>query len=422
MSSSQDSLEKTPPSLLPIFLIVLVDILALTIILPLLPFYAEKLGASPVVVGLLVSVFAFCQLISGPILGHLSDRYGRKPLLILSQMGTCAGLILLGQAETLFWVFVARALDGFTAGNLSIAQAYISDITTPANRAKAFGMIGVAFGLGFLVGPAFSGYLSQFGYHFPVYAAAGLSALSILTTFLLLPRTPQPAQNPEPLSTSDSNELQTGPPVATKVSVFQLRAQWKKYGGYFERPDLGPLLVQFFLFVISFALFTSGFALFAERRLFWNGRPFGPQEVGYVFAYSGFLGIFFQGGLIGRLVKRFGEQRLVLWGFTSSLLSYAVLYFTHSVEVLLVGATLGSFGNSALRPALTSLVTQNAHRNEQGAVLGLTQSLMSIAQILAPLVSGFLIEHQLLSSWAFCCGCVSMAGLAFSRKLLSAST
>src|SRR5580693_4355995 len=163
--------------LLPIFLIVLVDVLGMTIILPLLPFYAEHFGASALQVGLLVSTYALCQLVAGPVLGQWSDRMGRrKPLLIVSQLGTFAGFLILASAHSLWVVFLSRVIDGLTAGNLSLAQAYIADVTEPEHRAKSFGIIGIAFGIGFLIGPATSGFLSQYGYTYPILAAAALSA------------------------------------------------------------------------------------------------------------------------------------------------------------------------------------------------------------------------------------------------------
>src|SRR6266702_4503671 len=162
--------------LLPIFLIVLVDILGLTIILPLLPFYAEHLGASAIAVGMLISSYALCQLVAGPVLGRMSDRIGRKPLLIVSQIGTLIGFLILAASHTLWLVFLSRIIDGLTAGNLSLAQAYIADITTPENRARSFGVIGIAFGIGFLVGPGISGFLSHYGYAYPILAASFLSA------------------------------------------------------------------------------------------------------------------------------------------------------------------------------------------------------------------------------------------------------
>src|SRR5437763_4980766 len=155
--------------------------------LPLLPFYAEHLGASATVVGLLISSYAFCQLIAGPILGNLSDHMGRKPLLIVSQIGTLIGFLILAYANQLWLVFLSRVIDGLTAGNLSLAQAYISDVTTPEDRAKSFGVIGIAFGMGFLIGAGISGFLSQFSYQLPIFAAAALSATSLLSTYFLLP-------------------------------------------------------------------------------------------------------------------------------------------------------------------------------------------------------------------------------------------
>src|SRR5579863_4110873 len=174
--------------LLPIFLIVLVDVLGLTIILPLLPFYAEHFGASATVVGLLISSYACCQLIAGPILGRMSDHMGRKPLLIVSQLGTLIGFLILAFAGSLWMVFLSRIIDGLTAGNLSLAQAYIADVTTPENRARSFGVIGIAFGIGFLIGPGISGFLSQYGYSYPILAAAFLSASSVMCTATLLPK------------------------------------------------------------------------------------------------------------------------------------------------------------------------------------------------------------------------------------------
>src|SRR6185295_12445082 len=171
-------MKKSP--LLSIFLIVLVDVLGLTIILPLLPFYAEQMGASPRMVGLLVATYALCQFIAGPPLGHLSDRVGRRPVLLVSQIGTCIGFLILAFAQTLWVVFFARVIDGLTAGNLTVAQAYIADITNPENRTKSFGIIGIAFGLGFLVGPGISGYLAAYSNVYPIFAAAALSFTSIM--------------------------------------------------------------------------------------------------------------------------------------------------------------------------------------------------------------------------------------------------
>jgi len=383
--------------LLPIFLIVLVDVLGLTIILPLLPFYAEHFGASATVVGLLISSYACCQLIAGPILGRMSDHMGRKPLLIVSQLGTLIGFLILAFAGSLWMVFLSRIIDGLTAGNLSLAQAYIADVTTPENRAKSFGVIGIAFGIGFLIGPAISGFLAQYGLVYPIFAAAFLSASSIVCTATLLPKS-----EPHMLE-GDSG------PGGRRLSILE----WKSYAEYFARPKLGRLLWQFFFFAFSFALFTSGFALYAQRRYTFNGHPFGAKEVGYVLAWVGFLGLILQGGLIGRLVKLLGERTLVWTGFAISATGYGLLAWTRTVGGLLGACTVNSC-SGVLRPAVTSLITQQAGRREQGVVLGLTQSITSVSQIVGPVIAGSLIDRGQLAAWA-----LATAGVAFFGMLVS---
>src|SRR5689334_18503956 len=321
-------------------------------------------------------------------------------------MGTFIGFLILEWAgfNGLLWlVFLSRIIDGLTAGNLSLAQAYISDVTAPEERAKSFGVIGVAFGIGFLIGPAITGFLSTFGYEYPIFAAAALSATSILSTYFLLPAVP--------VVPDAERRGGPAPPTGRRLRVLD----WGNYATYFKRPVLAELLWQFFSFAFAFAIFMSGFALFAERRYTWNGHAFGVKEVGFVFAYVGFLGIILQGGLIGRLVRRFGEEKLVSAGFLSATAGFALLGFTYRLPGLLVASSIASFGTGILRPALTSLITQRAGRDEQGVVLGLTQSLMSVAQIVAPVIAGYLIDRQLLTTWALVGAAVSGAGILIGR-------
>lgn len=392
--------EKPPASpLIPIFLIVAVDLLGFTIILPLLPFYSERLGASPTVVGAVVSTYAVCQLISGPILGQLSDRFGRRPVLLISQLGTLAGFVVLAFSTQLWMVFFARALDGATAGNLSTAQAYISDVTKPEDRAKSFAIIGVAFGFGFLVGPAISGFLAQYGYRAPIFAACALSLTSILCTFFLLPRR-------EPVHVMSEEDGNVGP-GGKRLSL----VSWGNYRRFFQDATLSRLLVRWMLFALSFATFTSGFALFAERYYTWNGKTLGPRELGYIFAFLGFIGMLMQGGVVGRLVKKIGEEKVVILGFIGALIGYGGLAFTHSVSGMLSVLGVCTILNAGLRPALTSQVTQQAGKREQGVILGLTQSLTSIAQIIAPLIGGMLIQQRLLGTWALWAGLLSGVAL-----------
>jgi DHA1 family tetracycline resistance protein-like MFS transporter len=358
--------------LLPIFLVVLVDVLGFTIVYPLLPFYAEQFGATPLIATTLVSVYALCSLFSTPVIGRLSDQYGRRRLLLISQAGTCAGFLVLGFSDALWMVFLGRILDGLTAGNLSTAQAYISDHTKPENRAKAFGMIGIAFGAGFTVGPVLAGWLQGYGLHWPFVVAACLSAGSMVCSYTLL----------EPGVTA-SQAAAVGP-GGRRPPVFDLGV----YLEYFRRPGLGALYLQFFLYTFSFSAFMSGFALFAERRFTWTAR-----EVSFLFAYSGFLGVIVQGGLIGRLVKRFGEPGIALAGFVTIVIAYAVLGFTMVLPLLIVVTTASAFGNGVVRPVVTSEITQQVGRHEQGVAIGISGSLSSLAMTIAPPLGGVLIDH-----------------------------
>jgi DHA1 family tetracycline resistance protein-like MFS transporter len=387
--------------LLPIFLIVLVDVFALTLVIPLLAIYAEQFGATPFQATLLIAVFAVCQLVSGPVLGRTSDRIGRKPMLLVSQVGTLVGLLVMAGASSLAMVFVGRVIDGCTAGNLSLAQAWIADHTRPEERAKSFALIGIAFGLGFFLGPSVTGFLAQYGLRAPLYAAAAMSATSILCTATLL-RTVRPAS----AAAGDAG------PAGRRLGLFE----WSAYARYFRRPVLGRVLVQFFAFAFAFGTFTSGFALFAERTFTWQGRPFGPREVGYMFAYAGFLGIILQGGLIGRLVARFGEWTLATVGFAAMGGAFLLLGLVDHVGSLVVITTFAAVGQGLLRPTLTSLVSRCASADEQGVVLGLTQSLGSVALIAAPPLGGWLIGHALLAEWAFVAAAASAVGLALGVR------
>jgi MFS family permease len=386
--------------LLPIFLIVLVDVFGLAMIIPLLTIYAEQFGASPLQATLLISIYAFCQLFSGPFFGKVSDHIGRKPLLVVSQIGTFLGFILMARATSLWMLYAARVIDGATAGNISLAQAYISDNTDPRDRTKSFALIGIAFGLGFLIGPLLTANLVRYQLNAPIYAASAMSFTSIICTLTLLPGGGQRAPVEGPKGAK-----------AGGLAFFE----FKSYAQYFARPVLNGLLGQFFFYAIGFSTFTSGFALFAERRFVWNGHPFTPREIGFVLVYVGALGIILQGGLIGRLAKKYGESALVSAGFVSLVVAYTILGGANSIRSLVVVSTISSFGNGVLRPALTSLVSQNAGRHEQGVTLGINQSLNSVAQILAPIVGGILIGRELLTVWAWVAAGAAFVGLLGAR-------
>jgi len=351
--------------------------------------------------------------VSGPILGNLSDRYGRRPLLLFSQFGMICSLLTMAFAQSIAWLFVGRIISGLTAGNLTIAQAYITDHTRPENRTRAFGVIGIAFGFGFAVGPAIGGLLSSHAKDAPhaevlaamarpLFLAAGLSMLSFLTTFAVL-RDDVPRVAPGEIAG----------PAGRRLGVLE----WRGYVQYFRRPELAPLLYQFFLFCAAFAMFIGGFALFAERRYTWHGHPFGQTEVGWCYAYTGVIGMLIQGGLLKRLSLRFGDARLVATGFLLTVIGYGVLGFTYSIALLLVIAAVMTLGNSLLRPALTSRVTRVVSRHEQGVVLGLTQSLNSLALMVGPTVGNIFIGKQLSVWWALLAAAFSCMGLLLASAM-----
>jgi len=367
--------------LLPIFLTVFVDVLGLTLVLPLLPFYAVHFGASPLVVGCLAATYAVCQLVSGPILGRISDKVGRKPTLVVSQLGTFVGFLVLGFANSLWMLFASRIIDGATAGNLSIAQAYISDSTKPEERTKAFGLIGIAFGTGFLIGPAVSGLLAKkYTFAAPAYAAAGLSFLSIVLTTTMLP-----------------NEPGKGKSSAPRRSL--------AFGRFFSQPVPRRRLLEFFAFTASFSTLIGGLALYLRARF-----NFDVERTGYVYALSGLIGAVIQGGIIGRLARRLGEAKLSLVGFSAMALGYLFLGAANSLPALGMMVAVGAFGSAVTRPALTTLVTKSVGADEQGAVLGVSQSLSGISQILGPIVAGFLIGEGRLGAYGLVAGSAALVG------------
>ncbi len=358
-------MKKSP--LLPIFLIVFVDLLGFGLILPLLPFYAESFGASELVVGLLIASYSFMQFIGAPILGRLSDKWGRRPVLLLSQFGTFVGFIVLGVANTLLLLFVGRIIDGISGANLSTAQAYISDVTEEKDRAKSFGLIGAAFGLGFILGPAAGGWLASFGYQVPAFVAAGLSAMSMVLTYFLLP---EPARRSNPASARRSFSITALKRVMTN-------------------PAVGSLLSIGFTFGIAFTMFQTSFALFAASRL-----GFTEQETGFMLAYVGVLSVIMQVVVVGRLVKRLGERQSLVISIAALALGLGLMSMAQTPLALIAIMPILSFGGGATTPVLTSLYSKSVAREEVGGLLGITTSVDSASRVIAPIVGNGLLAFN----------------------------
>jgi multidrug resistance protein len=383
-------------ALVPTFIVVAVDATGLGIILPLLPFYSQRLGATPFVIGALVSVYAVCQLIAGPVVGILSDRYGRRNVLIVSQLGTLLGFVLLALAGNLTMVFIARIIDGLTSGNISVAHAYAAEHSEPATRKQALGTTSGAIGTGLLLGPALSGFLVQFGATAPVWVAALLSLISILATITLLADTPH----------SDTLYMQRIPERKISRTMFGMRYAWGLLG----------LLILFF-FVNS--MYMSQVALFLAARFTWDGHPFGAREVGATFAYAGFLNIVVQGLLITRANRVANDRAIVVAAFAAMCIGCAGLAVVGHITMLGACLTLVFLGTMFIRTTLTAELSRSVSLNRQGMIMGFNQSLMSGANIVAPLLSGALIGHQLYAAWALAMAVVAALGAAIAAGVLA---
>ncbi|MGO8918082.1 MAG: MFS transporter [Stellaceae bacterium] len=353
-----------------LFLIVFIDLVGFGVVIPLLPFYGVHFGAGPAEVTWMMACYSLAQLFSSPLLGRLSDRVGRRPVLLVSLVASVASYLWLGFADALWMLFAARLLAGAGAGNIAAAQAYISDITTPETRAKGMGMIGAAFGLGFTVGPALGGLIAgseptAAALARPAFLAAGLSALAFVIALARL--------------------KESLPPEARAAATRPSR--WQVAKDVMTRPMLRRLIVLLFVTVTAFAGMETTFALWARSAYGW-----GPREVGYNFLFVGLVLVAVQGGLIGKLSRRFGEARLVLAGAGMIALGLALLPAALAVWRLLLVDTLLALGMGLLNPAITSLISQQADIDERGGVLGVSQSASSLSRILGPAAAGPLFE------------------------------
>jgi MFS family permease len=349
-----------PRALVPLLAITFVDVLGFTILIPILPFYAEHFGASPTIVGAIYATVAVCSLLSSPFWGRLSDRIGRKGVLIAAQVACLFGFSLLAAGTALWTVFVARAIEGLGGGGLGVTQAYVTDVTTPAYRARAFGMVGATFGLAFLIGPALAGVLVRFGYAVPFAVAAGLAALTIVLTIVLLP--------------------ESKGAVKTAPTLGEIRASLRS-------PVLGRLILTQFAFAIAFTSWVTVFALYVERVF-----GFGPTQTANMFIVSSVVSIVVQVVLIGRLVDRFGEGRVAVAGLLCAVAAYGGVGFATATPALFAFVVLWSLSSSLIRPALGALISDAAPADQRGTILSINDSLNNLAFLMAPFISTAVLQ------------------------------
>ncbi len=341
--------------LVAIFITVLTNLIGFGIVIPLLPYYARSLGASPFVIGLLFASYSACQLLAAPVLGAWSDRWGRRPVLLLSLLGTTLSFVILALARTVDLLFVARIIDGLSGGNISTARAYIADVTPEEERARAFGLIGAAFGLGFIVGPALGGVLAHLSYAAPAWAAAGLTLGAAALAWFWLPET------------------------VHRVSASR-GPVWPALPHALRHPHLGRILTVDFLYWATAAVYQTTFALFVSHRF-----GFGPAQTGTLLALWGLVGVLVQVGLVGPVVRWVGERRALAWGLVVAGLGFGVAAASRTFPAFVLGTLPAAVGAGVSNPALVALLSRSARAEEQGVVQGVASTMEGLGRLVGPI-------------------------------------
>src|SRR5882672_4010029 len=380
------SAEALPPTSSPpkgalriIFFIVFMDLLGFGVIIPLMPIYARQFNASPLEVTLLFAIYSACQFIASPILGAASDRFGRRPVLILSQIGSALGYLLLGVVTQHPWhaaklglwlVYLSRVIDGLSGGNISTAQAYIADVTTPQTRSHGMAMLGVAFGVGFAAGPFLGGIFGEHHASWPAYIAAVFSATAALLTYLKLPES-----------------------MVHKPTEAELWLHPSTFAPVLRTPAIPQLLAVGFFAMAAFVMMESSIVMFMADRF-----HYGPRYASWFFAYSGLIIIVVQGRFFRPLVKAFGEWNLVIVGpilVAAGMASYVEAGYRPLLAILVNGRALNPSGRSPRQPSFSSLLSKFADPRQQGVVFGLFQGLGSLARVAGPIVAGIVYDPKL---------------------------
>lgn len=358
--------KKSP--LLIIFLVVFIDLVGFGIVIPILPYYAKQFGATATQLGWLMAAYSGMQFFFAPVWGRLSDRIGRRPVLLMTIFGVALSMIALGLSNSLWMLFCARLFAGICGANISTATAYIADVTSPENRAKGMGMIGAAFGLGFIFGPAIGGALSIHGYGVPMFFAAGLSALNLIFAFFKLT---------EPPLTQSAREK-------NRSKRFDAKAFAQTMGDHRTR----LATVSFFLVTLGITQMEVCFAIFVLARF-----GLGAREAGWLLAFMGTLMVLIQGGLIGRLSRRFGESRLIATGAVAMALGLIIFAFSGKIALVFFALTLLAIGNGITNPSLSSLASKGASAETRGATMGIYQSAGSLARVIGPVTAGLVYDR-----------------------------
>ncbi len=372
-----------------VYVTVFVDLLGFGIILPQLPYYAESYGATGAWIGAIFASYSMAQFLGASILGRLSDRVGRRPVLLASLAGSAASLALSGVAGSLVVLLLARGLAGLFGGSIAAAQAYVADSTTPEERAKYMGLLGAAIGLGFVFGPAVGAGLARFGFGAAAFAAAAVAGANLLVGFFLLPETHGPERRR---------------PAASRIDMRHLLAA-------LGHPSIGKLLGATFLATLGFVAMEATFALLGEAHFRLHA-----EGLGLVFTYVGVVIVLVQGGLVGRLAPRLGERRLAVSGAILMAIALAALPYAGGFRAALGALGLLALGQGLSSPALSTLLSRAADADEQGGLLGLGQSLAAAARAVGPVSAGWLYDRAV--PLPYLAGAVAMlvAGVLVARS------
>ncbi len=371
--SPESAKTPSPPSrhaLALIFATIFLDLLGIGILVPVIPFLVRRFESDALTVGLLALSFSAAQFLAAPMLGVLSDRFGRRPVLLLSLLGSAFGYFLFGWAGMLWIMFLGRIIDGFTGGNISAAQAYIADISPPQDRAKNFGLVGAAFGLGFIIGPALGGVLAKISLAAPAYGAGILALITMAFGYFLLPES----------LTAENRRVQPLLPADLNPFTHAMKA--------LQRNDLWPILLAFFFMNFAFSGLQTNFAVYTADKL-----GMGPEGNAAVFAYIGVIAVIMQAVIVRRLSRHYPDRHLAAVGIAIMSCGFLATAWAHDLFSLYVACTLTPIGSGLTTPTLTSLLSKLVTAREQGWALGASQSAASLARIAGPVWAGLVYDH-----------------------------